>query len=102
MSMGRTSGGGYIPFLPYPSLAALRLFMGEERQSPARRARSGWIQFRRRKKMRCLVVSGRLRLLLASAALLVLGVMGVGPAHAQVLYGTLVGEVTDSSKAGVP
>ncbi|HEY2946201.1 MAG TPA: TonB-dependent receptor [Vicinamibacteria bacterium] len=52
--------------------------------------------------MRCLVVSGRLRLLLASAALLALGVVGVGPAHAQVLYGTLVGEVTDSTRAGVP
>jgi hypothetical protein len=34
--------------------------------------------------------------------LLALGVAGVGPAHAQVLYGTLVGDVTDSTKAGVP
>ena len=52
--------------------------------------------------MRCLVGSRRLRLLLASAALIALGTVGVGSVHAQVLYGTLVGEVTDSTKAGVP
>ena len=52
--------------------------------------------------MRCLVLSRRHRLLLASAALLAMGVVGVGPADAQVLYGTLVGDVTDSTRAGVP
>jgi hypothetical protein len=52
--------------------------------------------------MRSLVVGRRLRLLLASAALLALGMVGVGTVQAQVLYGTLVGDVTDTTKAGVP
>ena len=52
--------------------------------------------------MRSLVVSRRLRLLLASAALLALGMVGVGAVQAQALYGTLVGNVTDTTKAGVP
>jgi carboxypeptidase family protein/TonB-dependent receptor-like protein len=52
--------------------------------------------------MRSLVVRNRLRLLLASAALVALGTVGVRPVHAQVLYGSLVGDVTDSTRAGVP
>jgi carboxypeptidase family protein/TonB-dependent receptor-like protein len=52
--------------------------------------------------MRCLVGRKGFRLLLASATLLALGTVGVGPVDAQVLYGTLVGDVTDTTKAGVP
>src|SRR5438093_3492998 len=103
---GRPAGDAYRRPLPHPSLSSARLFIGRRASVPCAEGQV-WLDPVPKdtsggKKMRCLVVSGRLRLLLASAALLALGVVGVGPAHAQVLYGTLVGEVTDSTRAGVP
>jgi hypothetical protein len=52
--------------------------------------------------MRCLVSRTRLGLALVPAALLVLATMLPDPARAQVLYGSIVGNVADATKAAVP
>jgi Carboxypeptidase regulatory-like domain/TonB dependent receptor len=51
--------------------------------------------------MRCLV-SRKLGLALGSAALLAFATTLPAPAHAQVLYGSIIGNVADSSRAPVP
>jgi hypothetical protein len=52
--------------------------------------------------MRCLVSPNRLGLALGSAVLLALATTLPDPAHAQVLYGSIIGNVADSSRAPVP
>src|SRR5712691_3333122 len=56
----------------------------------------------RRTKMRCLVSRTRPGLVLTSAAMLALATLLPGPVHAQVLYGSIVGNVADTTKAAVP
>jgi len=51
--------------------------------------------------MRCLVSRTRLALSLVAAALVIAALLPV-PARAQVLYGSIVGNVTDTTKAAVP
>src|SRR5712691_6097735 len=56
----------------------------------------------RRTKMRCLVSRTRPGLVLTSAAMLALLTLSSLPAHAQVLYGSIVGNVADTTRAAVP
>ena len=52
--------------------------------------------------MRCLVSRTRLGLALFPALVLMLATMLPDPARAQVLYGSIVGNVADTTKAAVP